>query len=621
MVKLVRLTSVNDATFKSNMDSEIKLGANAQVALHNLTFESDFAVLIVDQNNSVVTSQIESNFDETFSLLNNTTYQTSNHINFFRNLQNSLNASLSISKDSPDDGDTYASYNTTTRYDTTGAPILDEYKRIDYQTTPVSLPFHFNDKIKSFDTGDMNNTALRSNGHLPGNFGNRDLMYISENADGDAYTLELETNFGGRDELNTTVGSLNLISATSTNTRNCFVANAQPEYKFSNGTGIFGCYLKTLIDEAGAPSENCGFGMGLSFTDLSQLNPSVPSSYEKIIPDSARDFEIIVQKTTDFYSFMTPDTETPTVSTLVPHAFGGLINMLKAYTNDQLIIERSGGQIIGSIWNQTVAGGYRHELFNYALPNDATNLSLYPYIYIKGGSANCIVGRPYITFDSHFAGNEKQQYIGNVATLGGKNVADRPVAPGNWKTILELMDTPHGGPTNWSNLVPSISYERTQFLDIEETYRLTLSNDILRYMGFSKSQYNGPGYTTLTTQIAGDVGPLAWGWRITADNLFELINSDSYVVELLNIALESFDASVPVKNSDTNRGKRRNILDVIPINNATGVVEYAANEALYIDIKNAEPINITNLDIRVLNKNLQPIETVGMSVITVLFKD
>jgi len=100
-----------------------------------------------------------------------------------------------------------------------------------------------------------------------------------------------------------------------------------------------------------------------------------------------------------------------------------------------------------------------------------------------------------------------------------------------------------------------------------------------------------------------------------------LINSDSYVVELQNIALESFDASVVVKSSDTNRGKRRNILDVIPVNNSTGIVEYAANEALYIDLKNAEPLTIANLDIRVLNKDLQPINTVGMSVITILFKD
>ena len=355
--------------------------------------------------------------------------------------------------------------------------------------------------------------------------------------------------------------------------------------------------------------------MGLSFTDLSQLNPSIPSSPIKIIPDSARDFEIIVQKTTDYYSFMTPDSETPTESILAPYEFGGLNNTFKAYINDQLIK--------GSIWNSSVNGGYRHELFDYTLPNDAVDQSLYPYIYIKGGQDNCEVGRPFITFDSIFEDNTNQEFIGNVATLGGKLIPGEPVGGGqDWSTVLEWMKDPPGGTDNWRNLVPNIDAQKTQE-DLQTPFSLTLSNQVLRYMGFSKSQYDGDGYSTIVKIVQGDTNdpPLAWGFRILADNIFELINSDSYVVELQNIALESFDASVVVKSSDTNRGKRRNILDVIPINNSTGIVEYAANEALYIDLKNAEPLTIANLDIRVLNKDLQPINTVGMSVITILFKD
>ena len=615
MVKLVRLTSVNDATFKSNMDSEIKLGANAQVALHNLTFESDFAVLTVDQNNSVITTQGAPTFDETYSVLNNTSYKTTSYKDFFVNLQNALNASLFVGYNDPNEGavfdDTYASFDATQR-SKSGKRIID------YQTIPVSLPFHRNVAVKSFDLGNDATSALRNlNGGI-----NRRCMTISPDDDGYDSIL-VETNFGGRGELNAAVGSLKLNDVGSTDLRRFFVSNSDGLIKFSNGTGIFGCYLKTLIDQAGEPSNIHGFGMGLSFTDLSLLNPSIPSSPIKIIPESARDFEIIVEKTTDFYSFMTPDTETPTVSTLVPYEFGGGNNTFKAYINDQLIIERSGGQIKGSIWNSSVVGGYRHELFDYTLPNDAVDQSLYPYIYIKGGDENCEVGRPFITFDSIFEDNTNQEFIGNVATLGGQLVPGAPVGGGqDWSTVLEWMAEPPGGTNNWSNLVPYINPHKTQE-DLQTPYSLTLSNQIFRYMGFSKSQYDGDGYSTLISIVQGETNdpPLSWGFRIIADNIFELVNSDSYVVELLNIALESFDASVPVKNSDTNRGKRRNILDVIPINNSTGIVEYAANEALYIDIKNAEPINITNLDIRVLNKDLQPIDTVGMSVITVLFKD
>ena len=615
MVKLVRLTSTNDATFKSNFDSEIKLGANAQVALHNLTFESDFSVLDVNQNNSVVTTQGAPSFDETYSVLNNTSYKTTNYKDFFVNLGNALNASLFVGYNDPNEGavfdDTYASFETI-------GSANSGRRFIDYQTIPVSLPFHRNEAVKSFDTGTDGTSALRNlNGGV-----NRRCMTISPDDDGYDSIL-VETNFGGRGELNAAVGSLKLRDVGSTDLRRFFVSNSDGLIKFSNGSGIFGCYLKTLIDQAGEPSNIHGFGMGLSFTDLSLLNPSIPSSPIKIIPESARDFEIIVEKTTDFYSFMTPDTETPTVSTLTPYEFGGLNNTFKAYINDQLIIERSGGQIKGSIWNSSVVGGYRHELFDYTLPNDAVDQSLYPYIYIKGGQDNCEVGRPFITFDSIFEDNTNQEFIGNVATLGGKLVPGAPVGGGqDWSTVLEWMAEPPGGTNNWSNLVPYINPHKTQE-DLQTPYSLTLSNQVFRYMGFSKSQYDGDGYSTLISIVQGDTNdpPLAWGFRILADNIFELINSDSYVVELQNIALESFDASVVVKSSDTNRGKRRNILDVIPVNNSTGIVEYAANEALYIDLKNAEPFTIANLDIRVLNKNLEPINTVGMSVITILFKD
>ena len=155
MVKLVRLTSTNDATFKSNFDSEIKLGANAQVALHNLTFESDFSVLDVNQNNSVVTTQGEPLFDETYSVLNNTSYKTTNYKDFFVNLGNALNASLFISQAVPDEGDTYASFDTISSANS-GRRIID------YQTIPVSLPFHRNEAVKSFDTGDDATSALRN---------------------------------------------------------------------------------------------------------------------------------------------------------------------------------------------------------------------------------------------------------------------------------------------------------------------------------------------------------------------------------------------------------------------------------------------------------------------------
>ena len=65
-------------------------------------------------------------------------------------------------------------------------------------------------------------------------------------------------------------------------------------------------------------------------------------------------------------------------------------------------------------------------------------------------------------------------------------------------------------------------------------------------------------------------------------------------------------------------GSRKNILCVIPVNDNLGIVEYQAKTDIYIDFGNAEPLNLSNLHIRVLDKNLQEVTTNGISVITLL---
>mgnify|MGYP003661573021 FL=1 len=94
MVKLIRLVSENDAQFKTNFDADIKLKAQAQIALHNLTFESDFEVLSVNPDNADVFTQLASYFDQTLSQLSGAEYKASNYYEFFDALQGKLNKTL-----------------------------------------------------------------------------------------------------------------------------------------------------------------------------------------------------------------------------------------------------------------------------------------------------------------------------------------------------------------------------------------------------------------------------------------------------------------------------------------------------------------------------------------------
>ena len=400
MVKLVRLTSTNNAIFKGDMDSEIQLKDNAQVALHNLTFESDFTTLDVNENNDTVISQLDSSFNAVSYNLDNTQYKVSNYRDFFTNLGNALNGTLDIQQAVPLNGDVYSSFKTN-RSTENGT------RMIEWQTSPLSLMFHFNKAIKVNDSGSGVESALR------GEFEDeeRSLMYISTDDDG-AASLLINTTIAGEANLMANIGNIVRNDAGATDELRYFVANIDKDTRLSDGSGIFGAYIHTLADN-GDTSESNGFGIGLSYTDLSGLDAV---NDIKEIPAGARDFEIIVEKTTDFYSYINPTTGAKTPTTLLPFKIDGT-----SADNDYLILERRGGHIIASIWNTSVPNGLATVLFDYALSNNNVKQTLYPYIYIKGGGSGggagpfnpkCVVGRPMITFDSQFDPNQNQDWVG-----------------------------------------------------------------------------------------------------------------------------------------------------------------------------------------------------------------
>ena len=606
MVKLIRLVSENDAQFKTNFDADIKLKAQAQIALHNLTFESDFEVLSVNPDNADVFTQLASYFDQTLSQLSGAEYKASNYYEFFDALQGKLNKTLFLPPTiiSGDNGSNqiFSSYMVYSQRNGNESGKIS----IMWQATPLCMMFHRNVEIRVNDAGTAG-SSLRSKADGV----DQSLMYISQNNNQNPATRDtLVINTTETTEAEVLLNTGNLMSRTDTATQayTRFVANKRPDYCLSNGNATFYTFLKLLVDRPGEPSEGHGYGMGLSWTDLSGVT-SVAGALQTI-PTGARDFELIIEKAADPYLFISPTTGSKDPSTLSPLNFAGI-------SADHLFLDRDNGHIIASVWQADVAGGTRTVIFDYEIPSDKLHLPLYPYIYIKAANSKCIVGSPKITFDSlAIEENRDMDFLGGIQTMGGSNPAGDT---GAWKNPMEYLSA-YGNGAVWNNLALAVS-QGTQYVDIEQTFQLTIHNDILRYLGFNRATYFGNKYSVLKYKPIDGLRPLAWGAVWKADNLFEIVNSDSYVVEVLNLPLQSYDGSVGIPYSDQNRGKRRNILGVIPINNNNGIVEYNANEALYIDINNAEPINITNMHIRILSKDLNPIETVGSSVITILLKD
>jgi len=154
----------------------------------------------------------------------------------------------------------------------------------------------------------------------------------------------------------------------------------------------------------------------------------------------------------------------------------------------------------------------------------------------------------------------------------------------------------------------------------------------LRLMGFDYTTYpNNLEYVIQrpTTLIEYD-GPFCRQFNLIPDGLVDLTNSDNYIVLLDSNPLFSYDASkfdytdqttTNLNINNIKRGRRKNILATLPVNNNNGIVEYRANDPIYIDLDNQYPQVIKNLRLRVLNKNFDVVETRGQSVMTLLLKD
>jgi len=174
------------------------------------------------------------------------------------------------------------------------------------------------------------------------------------------------------------------------------------------------------------------------------------------------------------------------------------------------------------------------------------------------------------------------------------------------------------------DVIPQVD-DQTRFLgDVKS--KILMDNSVWRGLGFIKPNDGNSGYINIPINQTLPQN----GWYITtADRLPIVYNSDNFVIESNTLPLDSFDASktqyptdntIYVNPESDKQGRRKNILMTIPVNNnTTGLVEYEASTPIFVDINNAEDINVKNLNFRILNKDFSPIiqaeETAIMSIL------
>lgn len=99
--------------------------------------------------------------------------------------------------------------------------------------------------------------------------------------------------------------------------------------------------------------------------------------------------------------------------------------------------------------------------------------------------------------------------------------------------------------------------------------------------------------------------------NIVADNQFKALDlSESYIVELLNINLLSYNSSIK---------QRQNILTTI-VNNTqlNDRIIFTAPYPLYIEMNNANPITLRNIRARILKEDGSQLQITGISQMTIL---
>ena len=593
MVKLIRLTSEDNCNFKANLDDGIQISIDSKIALQNLTFNAEFDILTIDDSNKEVKFTLNSNLTLGVGMnvisgnLTPRSYVGNELNEFYKDLEGALNDCLSVVSNIVSNGNVYGSFQ-----------VEEEKDRvfIKFKYTPMICLFNMNETLGGLMPAERESET--------------EFMDISKDP---TTGLTLAADTTPTDIIN--LSNILSIAADHTALLNRYTYPVGKLAKWSQGSAMFMVRIQDLIDHAG-PDDEHGFGMGLSFSNLAQ---SVAVG-ETAIKTTERDFEIIVSKTNSSYQFISPDIpntpQVPSGPPIEPFKYS-IITDPDPKTHDHLIIERAAGVITASVWNTEdgAGNGYYNPLFSYKLKLNERHLPLYPYIYIKSGGNNCIVGRPTITMDSlTFVDNKEFEGTGQQQGIGASYASDN---------AFQAIST------NFANLIPTLNNQLFDASYPADTIiaQLQINGDVLRLLGFSASIYpTNQLYKFTHPQTLLTQGGVEWfGFVLTAEGLKQLVNSDNFLVVLDSNQLFSYDASRTIygkgsvnDTSMANRGRRLNILATIPKNDNSGFLEYEPNELTYIDFDLSQNQVLKNLELRVLNKNLDPLTTFGLSIMTLL---
>ena len=327
------------------------------------------------------------------------------------------------------------------------------------------------------------------------------------------------------------------------------------------GCGSYQARINTFADQIN-PADPNGFIIGLT-RDSGKLGVN--------FSEADIDFGIEVQQTTGVYSTIINGVKTATAISPLKFDAGTPNN-----THDIIDFTYSNGGVVGTIFQdgvstQIISEFYEYTAGEYGNLRDPNPSSLYPFICFLAGGNRIILDAVRYHPQTH-------------------------------EVNFQSPDT--------DPLDIAISMGITQPIRAGSLTDLTLNfvtSKLSKFFGFER----------ITNTINGRPGLTPNGCILSSSIPFMILDStDVYMVELLNIPLDSYEAFTE---------QRKNILAVIPVNEnntqqSNFTLQYESPNLNYISIRNEFPFSLRNIRARIVNSRFEQIETAGTSHITIFMR-
>jgi len=171
------------------------------------------------------------------------------------------------------------------------------------------------------------------------------------------------------------------------------------------------------------------------------------------------------------------------------------------------------------------------------------------------------------------------------ARMNNVKVTDSPYATSTFKGDNNNPTELHAPPTPQRNAGPN-------FLDLG-------SQSLTEFLNFAQQR----------TPLGNITVPLVSAIYPASKAFNPKVVADAFLVELLNIPLDSYDSLVK---------QRKNLLAVVPQSDKEGVVIYEPSTPFFIDVKNDTDQLLRTIRARIVNADYTPFEMKGLATLTIL---